>query len=270
MDGALGGLDVALGPGRAAYADQRLAGLGHDLAHVLEVHVDGAGTGDHVGNTLDGLAQHVVRAAVGVVAGSVAVHHRKDPVVGDHQQAVGMRAQLLDAGLRLLGAGRALEAEGAGDHADHQRVGIGLLGGLGHHGRGAGAGPPAHAGGDKEQVRVGHRFLYKLVGFQRGFLAPGGVAADPQALGEVLADLDAVGGLAAAEVLRVGVHRHELHQAHVGFDHAVDGVAAASADADDLDHGFAVVEIVIVAYSVFGHRELGAAGGIELRRRASA
>ena len=36
--------------------------------------------------------------------------------------------------------------------------------------------------------------------------------------------------------LRVGVHRDELDARETGLDHAVDGVRAAAADADDLDH----------------------------------
>ena len=36
--------------------------------------------------------------------------------------------------------------------------------------------------------------------------------------------------------LRVGVDGDELHALEPGVDHAVDGVAATAADADDLDH----------------------------------
>jgi hypothetical protein len=39
------------------------------------------------------------------------------------------------------------------------------------------------------------------------------------------------------ECLRVGVDRDELDALQPGIDHAVDGVAAAPAHADDLDHG---------------------------------
>ena len=63
------------------------------------------------------------------------------------------------------------------------------------------------------------------------------VAARAQAAGELLADADAVRRLGLAERLRVGVDGDELDAAHARLDHAVDGVAAAAADADDLDLG---------------------------------
>ena len=40
-----------------------------------------------------------------------------------------------------------------------------------------------------------------------------------------------------SERLRVGVDGDELDPGQAGVDHAVDGVRAAAADADDLDHG---------------------------------
>ena len=175
-------------------------------------------------------------------------------VVGDDQQAVGVGAHLVDAGLRLLGAGPALEAERARDHAYHQRVGIGFLGGPGHHRRGPGTGAAAHAGSHEEQVRVGHGLAQQFHGLGSGRRALRRVAAHAEALGQALADLYAVRGLAAAQVLRVGIHRDELHQADIGVHHAVHGVAAAPADAYHLYHGLAVAEIVVVAYPVFRHK----------------
>ena len=44
-------------------------------------------------------------------------------------------------------------------------------------------------------------------------------------------------GLCAAQRLSIGVGGAKFHMAQAGLDHAVDGVAAASADADDADNG---------------------------------
>src|SRR5439155_18219276 len=62
-----------------------------------------------------------------------------------------------------------------------------------------------------------------------------GVAARAQAAGERLADPDAVRGHRSAERLGIGVARDEIDVARPGTDHRVDGVAAASPDADDAD-----------------------------------
>ena len=50
------------------------------------------------------------------------------------------------------------------------------------------------------------------------------------------ADVDLHVGVAHHERLRVGVHRDELDAGEARVDHPVDGVRAAAADADDLDH----------------------------------
>jgi len=51
------------------------------------------------------------------------------------------------------------------------------------------------------------------------------------------ADMDLHVGVAHEERLRVRVHGDELDACKACVDHAVDGVRAAAADADDLDHG---------------------------------
>src|SRR3712207_7585551 len=43
------------------------------------------------------------------------------------------------------------------------------------------------------------------------------------------------GGGGLLQRLRVGVDGDELHAAHAGLDHAIDGVDAGAADADDLE-----------------------------------
>jgi len=86
-----------------------------------------------------------------------------------------------------------------------------------------------------------------------------GVPADAEALGQALAYLYAVGSLAAAQVLRVGVDRDELDETDIGVHHAVDGVAAAAADAYHLYGRFSVLEFVIVAYPVLGHNHAACA-----------
>ncbi len=62
-----------------------------------------------------------------------------------------------------------------------------------------------------------------------------GLAPAPRPGGEAHAELQLDRRLAELERLHVGIGGDELHALHAGLDHAVDGVAAAAAHADDLD-----------------------------------
>ena len=57
------------------------------------------------------------------------------------------------------------------------------------------------------------------------------------------ADVELHVGVAHEQGLRVGVHRDELDALQPGVDHPVDGVAAAAADPDDLDHRQVVLRL---------------------------
>ena len=62
-----------------------------------------------------------------------------------------------------------------------------------------------------------------------------GSAPAPRPARRLRADVDLHVGVRHQERLRIGVHGDELDAAETGVDHAVDGVRAAAADADDLD-----------------------------------
>ena len=64
-----------------------------------------------------------------------------------------------------------------------------------------------------------------------------GVGAGAKALGQVVADRELDVGLAGLQRLDVGVDGDELDALEAGVDHAADGVGAAAAGSDDLDHG---------------------------------
>ena len=68
-----------------------------------------------------------------------------------------------------------------------------------------------------------------------------GAGAEP--LGEVCAQLQNGARTGLLEGLRVGIGDNELHAFEFGADHVLDGIAAAAADADHLDHGLFAVAI---------------------------
>ena len=149
---------------------------------------------------------------------------------------------VLMPGLGALHALVALEHERLGDDADGERAE--LAGDLRDDRRRAGAGAAALAGGDEHHVGALERLLELVAALHRGFLADARVGAGTEAARELRADVDLHLRVAHEQRLRVGVDRDELDAAQAGVDHAVDGVGAAAADADDLDHCEVVAALI--------------------------
>ena len=221
-------------PRAGADAHEGGAGVVHDRAHVGEVEVDEAGDRDEVGDALDALAQDVVGFAERLEDRRAALDDAEQLLVRDHDQRVDLLAQALDAVLGLSRALRALEGEGARDDADGERADL-VLGDLGDHGRGAGAGAAALAGRDEDHVGALERLLDVVARLGGRTLTDVGVGAGAEALRQVVADVQLDVGVAHRERLGVGVRGDELDPAQARVDHAVDRVRAAAADADDFD-----------------------------------
>ena len=107
---------------------------------------------------------------------------------------------------------------------------------LGDDRRAAGARAAALAGGDEDHVGALERLLQLVPALLRGGQADGRVGAGAEAAGRLRADVDLHVGVAHQQRLRVGVDGDELDPGETRVDHPVDGVRAAAADADDLDH----------------------------------
>ena len=169
--------------------------------------------------------------------------------------------------LGLHRATAALEGERPGHDADGQRAE--LARDLRDDRRAAGAGAAALAGGDEHHVGA-LEHLFDLLGVVLGGPAADlGIRAGAEPAGELAADVELDVGVAHQQRLRVGVDRDELDALEPDVDHAVDGVDAAAADADDLDHG----EVVLRSRHVPSFRRrprrrtrelLSSAKGIEL------
>ena len=140
----------------------------------------------------------------------------------------------LELGQPLLGhlhPARSLEVErlahdGHGQDAE-------LLGNLRNHRRCAGAGAAAQTGGDEHHMRAAQAVgdaLAHLVGRLTTHL---GFGTRTEA---GLAQLQQVGSARPLQRLPVGVGDDELDVLHVAPDHVLDGIAAGTAHANDLDH----------------------------------
>ena len=145
------------------------------------------------------------------------------------------RMRLADAGIGELHPVTPLEMERLGHHAHGQDAAF--AGAFGDDGGGAGAGAPAHAGGDEHHVASVEVLADLECGLFGGGHADLGMRPCPQALGGGDAELDALVGLGEGELLGVGVRNDELDPLQPGLDHVVDGVAARAADTEDDDAG---------------------------------
>ena len=119
----------------------------------------------------------------------------------------------------LLAAPGALEGERLGDDADGERAD--LAGDARHHGRRAGAGAAAGAGGDEDHVRALEQALELVVLLHRRCAAELGVRARAEPARGVAADVQPRVGGRLLERLHVGVDGDELHALDLGLDHAV-------------------------------------------------
>ena len=226
-------------PEALAGAHHRLAHLVHHRADVGEVEVDDARTDHEVGHALDALVEHVVGQREGVGEGGLLVRQPEEVLVGDDDQRVDVLLQLLDAGLGLAHAARALELERLGHDADGQDAH--LARGLGDDRRGAGSGAAAHAGGDEAHVAARELLDDVLDALLGGRRAHFGTGAGAETLGHAGAELELVVGARVLERLRVGVGHDELAALERVLDHVVDGVSASAADTDHGDPGAEVV-----------------------------
>ena len=107
---------------------------------------------------------------------------------------------------------------------------------LGDDRRSARTGPAPLAGGDEDHVRALERLLELVAALLRSREADHRIRAGTEPAGGGRADVDLEVCVADHQRLGVRVDRDELDAGQAGVHHAVDGVRAAAADADDLDH----------------------------------
>jgi hypothetical protein len=93
----------------------------------------------------------------------------------------------------------------------------------------------AEARGNEDHVGAFERFNDLLRVFKRSAPAHVRVCSGAKTGGETHTELQLHRRLAELERLHFGVGGDELDAFHLGLDHAIDGIAAAAADANDLD-----------------------------------
>ena len=231
-NGFLHGDAGAVGAAGFADAHHRHAGDAHHVFDVGKIDVDQAAVGNDFGDAGHGVAQHVVGGAESGANGYAFAQRGEQFVVGHHDQRIDVAFEVFDAFLGDGGAA-AFVFEGAGNHGHGQDAEF--FGHFGDNRSGAGAGAAAHTGGDEQHIGAADQFGNRFAVFQRGVAADFGIGAGTQAAGQVDAELDFVFRQIALQRLGIGVGADVFDALDRIFDHVVDGVAAAAADADDFD-----------------------------------
>ncbi len=240
-DGLLGGLfrlALAAGPADAHMGEARVL---HHRGDVGEVQVDDSLDVDKVGDALHRLHQHLIRRRKGVDEGDFRIDGPQ-PLVGDNKEGIHLFLQLGDALLGLADAALALKLKGLGDHADGEDAHI--VGNLRNDRRRAGSGAASHAGGDKDHIGAFKGSCNLLPALLGGLLALLRVAAGAHASGELVPNVELVGGAGVTQGLDVRIHRDKFHAAHPTVAHMVHRVAAAAANAYHLNSNH-FVEVII-------------------------
>ena len=146
-----------------------------------------------------------------------------------------MFRQPSDAFVGLTHATTALEAERLGHDAHGESTDF--TGDFGHHWCCTSPRSTAHASGNEHQIGALQCIVQIRAGFLSCLLADGGVAAGTQSAGQGLPQLQPLLGLRLDQGLGIGVENAVSNPLKVAEDHAVDGIAAAASNADDLDAG---------------------------------
>ena len=226
-------LDRALLAAPLTEPDQRRSRVLDDRADVGEVEVDETRRRQQLDDALDGLEEHLVDDAERLERRRLGVDDLGDVVVRDGDHRVDLGDQTLGRFLGDLTTWRPFEIEGLGHDGDRQCA---LLAGLGcDDRRGTRPGPAAETGSDEHEVGTRDR-LRDAVGILFGGPSAGlRVAAGAKPARHGIADAQTNLGTGLTEGLGIGVDGDEADTREPDIDHAVDRVAAATADADHED-----------------------------------
>ena len=161
-------------------------------------------------------------------------HDRQHLFIGNRDQGIHVLLQVLDTMHGQVHALLPLEREGLRHHCD--REGPLLPGQFGYDRRGPGSGSATHARGDENHVGTVDGIGNPVPVLHGRLAADFGIGARPESLGQVFTQLQDGRCIGARQHLRVGIGVDEIDAIQIRSQHVFDGVTAATANADDLDH----------------------------------
>ena len=169
----------------------------------------------------------------------VLIAHLKQAVIRNDNQRVTHVAQSFDPLKSLLRPARPFEGKRTGHNTDGQRT-LFLRNARDHRG-GTRSGSTTFTCGNEDHIRTlqgGFNLVTMILSRLPTYLR---VGASPQATGRFAADVKLDVRVSEHKRLRVGVHGDELDSLEAIFNHAIDSVDAAAANANHFDDGEVVI-----------------------------
>ena len=205
----------------------------HYGGDIGKIEVNQAGNVDQLGNALHTAAQHIVCNQEGVEQGNIRFGSGAQALVGDDDKRIDIFLQLCNALFRKAHTALAFKIKRLCNDGDRQNAHV--FCNFCDYGRGTGACPAAHTGGDKNHIRALNGFADILGALFRCLCACLRVCAGAHAFCGFIADIDLGCGAGIGKRLQIGVDCDKFNTLDISLDHAVDGVVSAAADTNDFN-----------------------------------
>ena len=205
----------------------------HDGGDVGEVEIDETFSRNERTDRADGIDQNAIGHLERIDERHLLAGNGSQSFVGNRDERIDALFEPFDALFGLFSAAPAFEFERFSDDADGQSALLTRQTGDDRSRPSPRA--PAHAGRHEDHVGLFEVFLDLRRRLLSRFLTDGRICTCAQSPCTLDTELDFNFGVVASECLCVGICRDELNAVNSIFDHRIDGVSAATANANDLD-----------------------------------
>ncbi len=171
----------------------------------------------------------------------LSAEHGKQLFVRNRDQRIDRLGQFGYASIGDRHALAAFHLEWLRDHGHRQDAEF--FGHLGNDGRGTRTRAAPHAGRNEKHVGTLDDFVNPVPVLHRCLPANFGIRSRAKSLGDIAADLQRNLHLCAFQGLRIGIGADEVDAFDSRLDHVFNGIAAAAADANHLDHSTLAVRV---------------------------
>ena len=241
-DGDFGGLGGAVFAPRGTNAEQRSTSATKNGVHVGEIDVNVGIHRNEVGDALHAGEECGIGRLEGFDDTDGTVGKLKQAIVRDDDQRVDFLAQVVDAVFGGSGTLRTFEAERTSDNRDGESTL--LMSRTSDDRAGAGTGATTLTAGDEHHVGTLQGFLDIRLMILCGLSTLLRVRASAESAAGLIGQGDFHVGVGAQKILRIGIYRHKFNILQSLGNHAIDGITAGTADANNLDVGL-VVELIL-------------------------
>src|SRR6266511_2750850 len=202
----------------------------HNRFNVREVEVDQTGNCNQIANPLYSLTQNIIGHSKRICQRGIFVYSVQQTLVGNRDHGVHAFTQLTQTVFGLLHPAAPFKMKGLRYHCDCQRLKFRRE--RSYDWRPARASAAAESSRNKNHIGAFKHFD-DLVGiFKSSFAAYARIGAGAESFCEPAAELNFDWCPRSLQCLQIGVRNEEFNALNAGFDHAINGIAAATTDSD--------------------------------------